>query len=56
MVLDVDAGGDDARALLHAVACPAVDLRLVTCVGGDAGLDDVAGTTAVPTVVAPTGS
>jgi pyrimidine-specific ribonucleoside hydrolase len=45
VVLDVDTGVDDALALLYAVASPALDLRLVTCVGGNAALDDVVANT-----------
>lgn len=48
VVLDVDTGVDDALALLYAVASPYLDLRAVTCVGGNAALEDVlANTTAV---------
>jgi pyrimidine-specific ribonucleoside hydrolase len=41
MILDVDTGVDDACALLLAALHPDVDLRAVTCVGGNAGVDDV---------------
>ncbi|MDQ2757412.1 MAG: nucleoside hydrolase [Actinomycetota bacterium] len=41
VVLDVDTGVDDACALLFAATHPDLDLRAVTCVGGNAGLDDV---------------
>ncbi len=41
VVLDVDTGVDDACAVLFAAAHPDLDLRAVTCVGGNAGLDDV---------------
>ncbi len=41
VVLDVDTGVDDACALLLAALHPAVDLRAVTCVGGNAPLADV---------------
>jgi pyrimidine-specific ribonucleoside hydrolase len=41
IVLDVDTGVDDACALLLAALHPDVDLRAVTCVGGNAGVDDV---------------
>lgn len=45
VILDVDTGVDDACALLLAALHPGVDLRAVTCVGGNAGLDDVVGNT-----------
>jgi len=41
MILDVDTGVDDACALLLAAAHPDLDLRAVTCVGGNARVDDV---------------
>ncbi|WP_377644371.1 nucleoside hydrolase [Oryzobacter terrae] len=41
VVLDVDTGVDDACALLLAALHPGLDLRAVTCVGGNAPLDDV---------------
>ena len=41
LILDVDTGVDDALALLLAVRHPAMRLRAVTCVAGNAGLDDV---------------
>ena len=41
VVLDVDTGVDDACALLLAALHPALDLRAVTCVGGNAPVDDV---------------
>lgn len=41
VVLDVDTGVDDACALLFAATHPELDLRAVTCVDGNAGLDDV---------------
>lgn len=41
IVLDVDTGTDDALALLYAVASPALDLRGVSCVAGNAGLHQV---------------
>jgi pyrimidine-specific ribonucleoside hydrolase len=41
VVLDVDTGVDDACALLLAALHPRVDLRAVTCVGGNAPLVDV---------------
>lgn len=41
VVLDVDTGVDDACAVLLAALHPALDLRAVTCVGGNAPLDAV---------------
>src|ERR1700709_2548966 len=41
VVLDVDTGVDDACALLLAALHPGLDLKAVTCVDGNAGLDDV---------------
>jgi pyrimidine-specific ribonucleoside hydrolase len=41
VVLDVDTGVDDACALLLAALHPALDLRAVTCVGGNAPLESV---------------
>lgn len=41
VVLDVDTGVDDACALMFAARHPALDLRGVTCVGGNAPLPDV---------------
>jgi len=41
VALDVDTGIDDACALLLAALHPALDLRAVTCVGGNAPLADV---------------
>ncbi len=41
VVLDVDTGVDDACALLLAALHPAIDLRAITCVGGNAPLVDV---------------
>ncbi|WP_336922314.1 nucleoside hydrolase [Aquipuribacter sp. SD81] len=56
VVLDVDTGVDDALALLYAVAEPRLDLRAVTCVGGNTDLPDVlANTTAVLAVAGATG-
>jgi pyrimidine-specific ribonucleoside hydrolase len=58
VVLDVDTGVDDALALLFAARTEALDLRAVSCVAGNAPLDqvvrntlkvlDVAGATDVP--------
>lgn len=41
VILDVDTGVDDACALLLAALHPDLDLRAVTCVGGNAPLGDV---------------
>ncbi|WP_433159875.1 nucleoside hydrolase [Kribbella sp. CA-247076] len=41
VILDVDTGLDDACALLLAARHPELDLKAVTCVGGNVGLDDV---------------
>ncbi len=41
VVLDVDTGVDDACALLLAATHPGLDLRAVSCVGGNAPVDDV---------------
>ena len=41
VVLDVDTGVDDACAILMAALHPGIDLRAVTCVGGNAPLADV---------------
>lgn len=41
VILDVDTGVDDALALLLAVRHPALDLRAVTCTGGNAPLAQV---------------
>ena len=45
VILDVDTGVDDACALLLAALHRGVELRAVTCVGGNAGVDDVVGNT-----------
>jgi pyrimidine-specific ribonucleoside hydrolase len=42
VILDVDTGIDDAFALLFAARSPQVDLLAVTCVDGNAGVDQVA--------------
>jgi pyrimidine-specific ribonucleoside hydrolase len=47
VVLDVDTGVDDACAILLAATHPAIDLRAVTCVGGNAPLADVVRNTLV---------
>ena len=47
VVLDVDTGVDDACALLLAALHPGLDLRAVTCVGGNAPLADVVRNTLV---------
>jgi pyrimidine-specific ribonucleoside hydrolase len=52
VVLDVDTGVDDALALLYAVASPRLDLRAVTCVGGNTDLDAVLANTAAVLAVA----
>jgi pyrimidine-specific ribonucleoside hydrolase len=52
VALDVDTGVDDALALLYAVASPELDLRAVTCVGGNTGLDDVVANTLAVLAVA----
>lgn len=41
VILDVDTGVDDAMAILLAALHPDVDLRAVTCVGGNATVDSV---------------
>ena len=41
VVLDVDTGVDDACALLLAARHPGLDLRAVTCVAGNADVDQV---------------
>jgi len=41
VILDVDTGVDDACALLLAALHPDLDLRAVSCVGGNAGVDEV---------------
>eukprot|EP00743_Colponemidia_sp_Colp-15_P000859 GILK01000948.1.p1 GENE.GILK01000948.1~~GILK01000948.1.p1 ORF type:complete len:347 (-),score=37.18 GILK01000948.1:283-1278(-) len=41
MVIDTDAGVDDAMALLIAFACPNVDVVAVTCCSGNAHVDKV---------------
>lgn len=45
IVLDVDTGIDDACALLLAAMHPDLDLRAVSCVGGNAPLDQVVSNT-----------
>jgi pyrimidine-specific ribonucleoside hydrolase len=45
VVLDVDTGVDDACAILLAALHPALDLRAVTCVGGNAAVDPVVANT-----------
>ncbi len=46
VILDVDTGIDDAFALMLAVRSPRVDLRAVTCVAGNASVDQVVVNTA----------
>ena len=41
VILDVDTGLDDACALLLAARHPDLDLKAVTCVGGNVGIDQV---------------
>jgi pyrimidine-specific ribonucleoside hydrolase len=41
VVLDVDTGVDDACAILLATLHPRLDLRAVTCVAGNVGVDQV---------------
>src|SRR5450759_5432148 len=41
VILDVDTGVDDACALLLAALHPQVEFRAVTCVSGNASVDDV---------------
>ncbi|MET0976208.1 MAG: nucleoside hydrolase [Leifsonia sp.] len=45
VILDVDTGVDDALAILFAVAHPGVDVRGITCVAGNAGLEQVVANT-----------
>lgn len=45
LVLDVDTGVDDAFALMLAARHPDADLRAVTCVAGNAGVDQVVANT-----------
>ncbi|MBB6570503.1 nucleoside hydrolase [Kribbella sandramycini] len=45
VILDVDTGLDDACALLLAARHPELDLKAVTCVGGNVGIDDVVANT-----------
>ena len=47
IVLDVDTGVDDACALLLAALHPDLDSRAVSCVGGNASVDDVVRNTLV---------
>ncbi len=44
-IIDCDTGIDDAFALMFAVRSPAVDLRAVTCVAGNTGVDQVVANT-----------
>jgi pyrimidine-specific ribonucleoside hydrolase len=45
VIVDVDTGVDDACALLLAALHPGLELRAVTCVGGNASVDEVVGNT-----------
>ncbi|KQO97419.1 nucleoside hydrolase [Leifsonia sp. Leaf264] len=45
VILDVDTGVDDALAILFAVAHPDIDVRGITCVAGNAGLEQVVANT-----------
>jgi len=45
LLLDVDTGVDDACAILLAATHPALDLRAVSCVAGNASVDDVVANT-----------
>ncbi|MEJ7727450.1 MAG: nucleoside hydrolase, partial [Actinomycetes bacterium] len=45
VVLDVDTGVDDALAILLALRSPAVDVRAITCVAGNADVDQVVANT-----------
>ena len=46
VILDVDTGVDDAWALILAARSPRLDLRAVTCVSGNVGVDQVVANTA----------
>jgi pyrimidine-specific ribonucleoside hydrolase len=54
VILDVDTGVDDALAILFALRSPAIDLRAITCVAGNVGVDQVVRNTL--TVLANAGS
>ncbi len=41
VLVDVDTGGDDALALLLAMASPALEVRGISCVAGNCGLEQV---------------
>ncbi len=41
VILDVDTGVDDALAILFAVKHPGIDVRAITCVAGNASLEQV---------------
>ena len=45
VLLDVDTGGDDALALLLAMASPALDVRGITCVAGNCALEQAVSNT-----------
>ena len=41
LIIDCDAGVDDAMAILVALAQPSVELLAITCVAGNVGLEKV---------------
>ncbi|GAB3559643.1 nucleoside hydrolase [Spelaeicoccus albus] len=45
IILDVDTGIDDAMAIMFAVKHPDVDVRAISCVSGNTGLDNVVANT-----------
>ena len=45
VIMDVDTGIDDAMSLLFAVRHPGIDLRAVTCVAGNTGVEQVTANT-----------
>ncbi len=47
VILDVDTGVDDACAILLAALHPSLDLRAITCVGGNAPVDAVVSNTLI---------
>ncbi|WP_033289722.1 nucleoside hydrolase [Amycolatopsis jejuensis] len=52
VVLDVDTGIDDALAIMLALRHPALDVRAITCVAGNAGLGQVVENTLAVTALA----